>query len=75
MLAGAPVDEAKLANEFDAVIASFEGETNWGMTINDAEKLGERVGFVVGALAGPFCCLIVAGAVAFALFRKRPAKK
>ena len=71
MLAGAPQDEAKLLTEFDGVVASFEGETNWGMTINDAEKLGERVGFVVGLLAGPGCCVIIGGLVAWLLLRKK----
>lgn len=72
---GLPTDEARLLREFEGVVGSVKGETNWGMTVNDARQLGERVGFVVGSLAVPGCCMFIAGLVAWLLLRKRPAKQ
>jgi hypothetical protein len=75
--------EAKVSAEFEIAIASITGETNWvheihwgkDMTIGDAKRLGQRVGFVVGGVCIPFCCLATGGLVAWLLLRKRPAKK
>ncbi len=65
-LAGSEGDEAKLISEFDAVIASVEGETNWskGLTINDVRRLSERAGFVVGTIG-------TLGVMAWLLRRRR----
>jgi hypothetical protein len=51
--------EAELSAEFEQVIASFKGETNWSpdTTFSQAEQLGERVGFAVGKFAMSACCL------------------
>ena len=66
-LAGPTAAEAKLIAEFDGLVDSVKGETNWGMTLNQLEQLSQRVGYGVGCLG---CGLVVA----WLWFRKRSSK-
>jgi hypothetical protein len=72
-LVGPAAAETKLVTEFEGVIASLKGETNWE-THSDAYQLGERVGRVVGLLFVPGCCTGSGLLVAWLLFRKRHTK-
>ncbi|HEX2658792.1 MAG TPA: hypothetical protein VHU40_10990 [Polyangia bacterium] len=49
---GAAADEARLAREFQATLASLEGESSWLTDEQRSERLGRMVGMVVGGAVG-----------------------
>jgi hypothetical protein len=67
-LGGRAEDEAMLLADLEAVLASFEGKSNWLTDAERSERLGEIVGTVAGVVAG-------AAVVVFLLQRQRRRRK
>lgn len=75
-LVGDAADETKLSAEFDDLVHSVKGQTNWGaMTINEARQLGRRVGVVIGACGCPLCGVAGIGLLVWLLVRKKQPRK
>jgi hypothetical protein len=67
-LAGSEADEARLLADFQTVLASFEGKSNWLTDAERSERLGKGAGTIVGFVAG------LAAVVFFLLRQRRRAK-
>ena len=67
-LAGPVEDEARLLADFQKVLASFQGKSNWLTAAERGERLGRSAGTIVGFVAG-------VAAVVFLFLRQRRRRK